>query len=350
MTHDVLTRSAVGERISIPEMATLVRAAVTELLGLPVESVQPLKEGASSANFLVKTKGRLLVARIDLFRSKADLEEDSCLSDYARQLGVPTPKTPVILTEVRGWPLSVREFILGETADKLGYLPKQLIRSVGRNLARIHTGECPTRREFFYSFIGRMCDPIWDDMARYSKALSEDLHRLSEEALEDVRTHQWLFCDENKWMPYGFAHNDYKANNLLVTRNNGVVVLDWEKATHAPLLFDLSLSLFHLLCGASALRLEDAAAFLAAYRRARRLEKQEQVNLTKALLLAAGTFFLTDMLIATRNQQRNEITVADRNHQNYFASYCVPCYRRLSVHKEAICAWLGQVPQRSDLL
>jgi aminoglycoside phosphotransferase (APT) family kinase protein len=344
MTHDVLTRSVVGERISTRAMATLVRAAVTELLGSPVRSVQPLKEGASSANFVVKTKGRLLVARIDLFRSKADLEEDSCLSDYARQLGVPVPSTPVILTDVGGWPLSVREFILGATADKHCYLPKQLVRSFGRHLARIHTVDCPTRREFFYSFIERRCDPIWDDMTRYSKALSEDLHRLSEEALEDVRTHQWLFGDENKRVPYGFAHNDYKASNLLVTQNKGVVVLDWEKATHAPLLFDLSLSLFHLLCGASALRLEEAAAFLAAYRRVRRLEKHEQFNLTNAILFAAGTFFLTDMLIAMRNQQRNEMSAADRNHQDYFASYCVPCYRRLSVHKETIRSWLAQAP------
>ncbi len=317
MTPLPRTRSRRGRVIDFAAILAEAPSFLQTALGGEPPEVTSLHSGVSSANFLVSHSTGLYVLRLEAFREMADIELDIAVIEACRQAGVSVIPSPIMLEEWNGFPTLLRPYVEGMTLKEARALDAASVRAAGRELGRIHATPQHPNREWFYERAVTEPGGIRSSGLDAAPAARHAIMRLQPKMQE-------LF-DAGR----GLVHSDFKADNLVLSQDR-IVVLDWEKATAGPQLFDLALAVFHLLA------VEDrkiasigARAFVAGYLGENPPGGEFLADLPSAVLYSASIFYLIDLEIASRTVRARDPSTIDLRHLLYYRSYCLPAYSRL---------------------
>lgn len=295
-----VSNGAVIDRELIDRVAHIVSMITDE-----PASAELLESGVSSSNLFCRSGRRSFVARVELYRSRADLEADFAFAKCATLNGVHAVPPPVWIGQVGPAPISIRPWIAGIQAD-LREMTPSVARQAGVQLARVHTAEAPLDRTWFYD--SPLRDPhslVLPDRPLVARALG----CCTELAADSV-----------------LVHSDYRSANWIVA---GPVlhVLDWEKAAVGPRLFDLGLAAFHISAWPGPTWSDLLTAFLQGYASESRHEQSGE--LIEAIVTAGCIFYLVDAEIFRRTRETLKPSSLDMRHSSYFLRYCEPAISRL---------------------
>ncbi|WP_028707691.1 aminoglycoside phosphotransferase family protein [Propionicicella superfundia] len=290
-----VSNGAVVDRGLMDQVATELSA----LTGAAAQ-VEPLASGVSSANLYCRSGGHEFVARIELFRSLADLECDFAYAESAARHGVNAIPLPVWIGHVGRAPVSIRPWITGAQADVAEMTPA-LAYLAGRQLAFVHGARVPTGRAWFYE------EPLADPTGL----------RLPDRPLVETALRNCVALPREGVM----VHTDYRASNWVVSES-GLHVLDWEKAAPGPRLFDLGLAAFHFAAWPGPAWRDLVQRFLDGYTSVYGAQRFGEV--VDAIRTAGSVFYLVDAEIFGRTRDAEVASPIDRRHAEYFLRYCEP--------------------------
>lgn len=324
------TRSRRAHTYNREEVISAIPSLLQQLLGSGSLTYEKINSGVSSLNYLVTHGTGQYIVRFDLFRSIAELNIDLRLSREAARWGVTTLPNELHVGDLYGLPVVVRPFIPGRALDPMKKLDAPFMAMAGRELGLLHT--CPARseRRWFYAEAVSEPDRIRSgigDLQSKARAIVNECHGL---------------LTEHRISRSGLIHTDFKSDNL-IRSGDRIHVIDWEKATTGPQLFDLGLALFHLVA------LEDEVtawsrtrAFLSGYRAANPLTDTELNVLPEFICYAASIFFLIDAEINELTSASVQKTDVGTRHAAYYRNYCIPAFSRLLARQNGLRAmeWL----------
>ncbi len=286
------------------------RRVAQELTRKDARRVVFLHEGIAGMNYRVETEDGALVVRFDLRRHAQEVRDDSAFALRARENGVETPADLMGVVEIHGSTASVRPFVAGSAVPET----QEALSRIGGTLAAIHDGcveHLPERRSF-YSFLDDRSDGVWD---RLGEARQIGWSRLYSAPLGNRILDLLARRGEGEQARIGIAHGDFKEENLIWHGpDNGVCVLDWEKAHVGDVGFDLGLALFHVLRKSKSPD-NHLRAFLSGYL-SRAPLSLEGVRLGLLTELAGLAWFARDLVFLQEAMTRNDEEFARR--REYF--------------------------------
>lgn len=305
-------RERAGRPVRREALEDALSESLPQVLGSSIEMVRPLKLGASSLNYLVAMANTQYVARLDVLRTAAEVAQDAVCMNTAKRVGVVTPPPPIFEGEILDVPLSVRPYVPGNTLAEVACPDFSLVADAGVQLARLHSATSPSGRPWFYQAPPRM-----------SASVSSELRPIIRLAKE------WLVRPVMS-ARLALIHTDFRADNL-VAADDGVTVLDWEKAAVGPTWFDYGLALFHLIGGPDETFARGAAdTFTQTYAQEARARGREDEMPHNAVAVAAATYMLVDVEIYSATLRRTRKSTVDSSHAAYFEKYCLPTFERFA--------------------
>lgn len=264
----------------------------------PVEAILPLRGGHLHGGVLVLTPGGRLVLKRYRHRCTAAVQAEHRVMTFARRGGIPVPAVLPLpwgdtVLRVRQNLWAAQQYVPGRHVPPSRWRADQ-VRAVGRLLGRVQRVLAP----YPHPLPDRA---TWWDRAETEARLVQlevCLGRPGHEAMDELfRRHVRLM--RRAWeqgaapspgrfrhLPWQAVHGDVYHENLLFGPEDGVVLLDWERAAFRPRVWDLVRAAFLLfLAPEPEAGLEATRELAAAYRRETGAEPEE---------LTAGA----DMLLA----------------------------------------------------
>jgi homoserine kinase type II len=176
------------------------------------------------------------------------------------------------LTRFESRPVLLRHYVRGVCHD---LLPSEWLPEAGRVLASIHAVPPP---DHLPSRSRRLPSDALDRIGSFTdRAFADWLLRRLEQAEPLTR------LDE----PRGLVHGDYFSDNLVVTDEGGIGVLDWETATRDLFVLDLGMAIVGLCRWEGEFLPDRARRLLSGYQQSRELGSCEGAVLWPATLYAA---------------------------------------------------------------
>ncbi|MFD0360663.1 aminoglycoside phosphotransferase family protein [Nocardia sp. GCM10030253] len=275
--------------------------------------IKPMKSGVSSLNYLARNDSGEYVVRLDLFRNEGEVKTDFEIAELSKGYGVNAPAYAMWVGNMEGASVSVREYAHGRVLSAASQLDEGTFELCGLQLRNIHSAALPSklRRPWFYA------TPLanFRSMKLPGDALIQKAVATLEVALAQLDPTSWK-C--------GLVHTDFKFDNL-VLNPDGIFVLDWEKATWAPVLFDLGLALFHITTDPDN-KPGNVSAFIHGYGGEGDYSENFQQQLKAMTRVAASIFFLVDAEISLIEASKSQVSRLGTRHAEYFNTYCIPRY------------------------
>jgi homoserine kinase type II len=173
----------------------------------------------------------------------------------------------------------IKPFIEGECSE---HFPIELLEEAGALLARIHLVPAPAdvvkgRQLFHYSYL--------DDVADAATAEELDWWKTNLNNTDYV---------EKSPIPRGLVHGDFWADNIIVTPDRELAVIDWENSSIGSFVYDIAWCLPSLVKSENgySIDVDRARLFLRGYESVRPLTPEERALLGDALLRASAVISL----------------------------------------------------------
>jgi homoserine kinase type II len=219
-------------------MAQLTRLSDEEVrqivapYGLELESCEALPAlGTVNSNFRLRASGKSWFLRVNEGKSEPDVEAEGQLLGRLGARGVPTPQPLVAggrpFVALSGKLVTLFPWVAGHEAHGLADAAL-----AGEALARIHAARIEDnlpRNHYSLDELERRLQTFALD-ARFAGIVPS----LSQELAAARRRHRGR---------EGLIHQDLFPDNLLVSDGKLAAILDFEQATHGPLIYDLAVAL-----------------------------------------------------------------------------------------------------------
>ena len=300
-------------------------------------SITQFAHGIASVNFRAIGSNIDLVIRCDLRRSQEEVASDQIYQNAAKQFGTNVPSGPLQIDTLDGITITGRPTVEGNTLSEYEPVPLHIVSTSGQQLSFIHQATVKYSRLFFYEFVYDTNNHRWLDISRYAfKHPDSNISTLAKKLANLIQEQGTQFNPNNGYCLESLIHGDFTFRNIIVTPLDEVVVLDWEKATTGPKLFDLGRTLFHMLCyDGRKLDFGIVEAFVKGYNQRNPLNIPETRHISLAMTVAAGAFFLLDITFAAMNHAK-PASDFDIRREHYFKTHCVPTYSQFASHETLI--------------
>lgn len=253
---------------------------VATIFGLAeISSVQSFAGGQQNSNYHLRAGGQEYVLTLCENKTAAEVQ---ILIDTLRHLEVHGFSTTRIIptrnglmqTEIHGQPLLLKSFLSGQVIDPL---PLETMYPLGQAMARLHQvpapGFLPNQLDYGRETFG----PMLQKFGRPHPFL--DWLNMIEDHLQNH------FPQD---LPRALIHADIFADNVILTPDQGPVIMDFEEAANYYRIFDLGMAIVGTCYPEGELNSRSREELLRGYKSVISLSDVEVKSLTSATIYAAA--------------------------------------------------------------
>lgn len=242
-----------------------------------VTQFRVLEGGSQNSNYRIDTEDKAYVLTICEERSKDEISALASLLVHLESSGFKSSRLIAssngdYLSAHEGKPVMLKEYLHGETIEDLS---EEVLFKIGVSMASLHNVSVPEymKNRFLY---GTNTLTIADAFADhpFSSWLGDVRKTISENLCEGLRK--------------GLIHGDIFFNNVVVTKDAGPVIMDFEEAGHYYLTFDLGMAITGLCCDAGKLNHSKVTALVSGYQSISPLNQIEIAKLKSFVIYAAS--------------------------------------------------------------
>ncbi len=236
-----------------------------------------LEGGSENSNYRIDTNDKVYVLTLCEAKSKEEVNELAGLLTHLEASGfkssrlMPTSSGDY-LSSYKDKPVLLKEYLHGEIVEDLS---EEILFEIGASMAALHAVPVPEsmQNRFLY---GIETLTIADAFADHPLAgwLADVKKYISENVCEGLRK--------------GLIHGDIFFNNVVMTKDAGPVIMDFEEAGHYYLIFDLGMAITGLCCDAGSLNCSKVSALVSGYQSIDPLNQTEATKLKPFVAYAAS--------------------------------------------------------------
>jgi homoserine kinase type II len=250
------------------------------IFGLPeIVSVHSFAGGQQNTNYHIRTGGQEYVLTICEKRTAGEVQT---LIDTLRHLEAHGFSTTRIIpardgalqTESNGQPRLLKSYLSGQVITPL---PLETMYPLGQAMARLHQVPIP-------DFL-----PVCPDYGRQNfGAMQQDFGQPHAffDWLKMIEKYLQNHLPED--LPRALIHADIFADNVILSPDQGPIIMDFEEATNYYRVFDLGMAIVGTCCPKGHVDLPARAALLEGYASVTPLTKAETKSLVPATIYAAA--------------------------------------------------------------
>jgi homoserine kinase type II len=253
---------------------------VASIFGLTkITSVQDFADGQENSNYHIQTDGQEYV--LTLCENKT-IEEVQILIDTLRYLEVHGFSTTRIIptregatqAEIHGKPLLLKSYLSGQVIDPL---PLETMYPLGQAMARLHQVPAPDFLPDQLAYGRETFGPMQQNFGRPHHFLSW---------LNTIEKHLQNHLPKN--LPRALIHADIFADNVILSPDQGPVIMDFEEAATYYRVFDLGMAIVGTCYPKGVLNSASREELLCGYKSVTPLTKAEERALNAATIYAAA--------------------------------------------------------------
>ena len=241
-----------------------------------VTQFRALEGGSENTNYRIDTGNRSYVLTLCEAKSKEAVSELAGLLTHLEASGfkssrvIPTSSGDY-LSSYNGKPVLLKEFLHGEIVEDLS---EEMLFKIGVSMAGLHNVPVPESMQNRFSY-GTETLSVADAFADHPFAswLANVKKDMRENVCEGLRK--------------GLIHGDVFFNNVVITKDTGPVIMDFEEAGHYYLIFDLGMAITGLCCDAGGLNRSKVNALVSGYQSISPLNQTEVTKIKPFAVFAA---------------------------------------------------------------